>query len=195
VAEASGKIHGAAASSLDESAGWAHNRGAAASGSTGERRTERLLNELAVTPGGPTVLHDLRFPRLDRKANIDHVVVSGDTVTIIDSKLWRPGLYWSFGGRTRRGLQPIPYADRSTLADARRAITAHLRQVDRAIVAEPIMVVWPSENAAIHVGLMRPGGARAISGERLARVARRRFGDGPGNEAIVERLMRLVRAR
>ena len=36
------------------------------------------------------VLHDLRIPIPGFKANIDHAVVSGRSVLLIDSKMWKP---------------------------------------------------------------------------------------------------------
>ncbi|OOP59265.1 hypothetical protein BMF89_21285 [Arthrobacter sp. SRS-W-1-2016] len=39
------------------------------------------------------VLHDLRIPLPGFKANIDHAIVSGKSVLLIDSKMWKPGFY------------------------------------------------------------------------------------------------------
>ena len=62
-------------------------------GRRAELRTAQVLDRLASQPGGPTVLHDLAIPIPNISANIDHVVVSGRRVLIVDSKGWRPARY------------------------------------------------------------------------------------------------------
>ena len=53
------------------------------------------------------VLHDLRNPNPRYGgANIDEVVCWADDrhvthVQILDTKAWKPGLYWTFGGKNK----------------------------------------------------------------------------------------------
>lgn len=80
---------------------WARSAGAARVGAVGEIRTAQLLEPFTLTADGPTVLHDLLIPGLGRlRANIDHVVVSGQTVLLVDSKVWAPGFVWTVFGRS-----------------------------------------------------------------------------------------------
>ena len=89
-------------------ASWAANEEVAEIGRRGELLTAAVLDRLA-RPDGPTVLHDLLLPAASGvRVNVDHVVVSGRRVVLVDSKCWQPGRYWTALGRTRRGLKPRP---------------------------------------------------------------------------------------
>jgi len=67
-----------------------------AAGAQGEASTARLLQLLLVIPG-TTVFHGLRFPG-SRHADVDHAVVHGNLVILIDSKQFRDGIYsWAPG--------------------------------------------------------------------------------------------------
>jgi len=96
-ARSAGVVLGRPGSGL-ESAGWAVNGEVARIGRTGEVRTAALLDSLAARPGGPAVLHDLRIP--GGSANVDHVVVTGSRVHVVDAKVWAPGVYWTWSGVT-----------------------------------------------------------------------------------------------
>src|SRR5690606_3467832 len=98
---------------------WAANDQVAAVGAAGEERTAIELGRIAARPGGPTVLHDLAIPIPGFTANIDHALVFGHRVVLIDTKKWKPGFYWTVAGRTRRGLEAVPHADRKTMVMAR----------------------------------------------------------------------------
>ena len=60
-------------------------------GHLGEQITASLLDELLVIPS-VHIIHGLRFPGA-HSADIDHVVVAGNRIALIDSKLWKPGQY------------------------------------------------------------------------------------------------------
>lgn len=113
-------------------------------GAVGESRTGVVLDRLASRRGGPTVIHDLRIPLPGYNANIDHAVVSGRDVTLIDSKVWRSGFYWTLGGTTRRGLEPTPHCDKRTLHAGVRGMSDMLRSLGVcARFRTPVLVVWP----------------------------------------------------
>lgn len=63
-------------------------------GKTGEERTARLLREiaLAICPAA-RVIHGLHWPGKDH-ADIDHALIVGDSVMLIDSKFMKDGEYW-----------------------------------------------------------------------------------------------------
>lgn len=66
-------------------------------GVRGEKNTAELLQLVSTIPG-TNVFHGLRFPG-SANADVDHAVVNGNTVFLIDSKQYRPGVYqWDFDG-------------------------------------------------------------------------------------------------
>jgi len=167
--------------------------GRAAIGKAGEVRTAEVLARLCQG-AGPTVLHDLRLPMGKIQANIDHIVVSGSEVTILDSKAWQPGRIWTLAGVTRRGWKRFPSGDKKTLAMARTAISALLQgQKVHHRMTTPLMVVWPSnDKKPLKLGLFKPVGATAITGRRLTVSAKRLLGSKPADPAIVAALLPLV---
>lgn len=167
--------------------------GRAAIGKAGEQRTARALAGLCQG-SGPTVLHDLRLPMGKVSANIDHIVVAGQQVTILDSKAWRPGHIWTFRGQTRRGLHRFSAGDRRTLELAQVAIAALLnRSGIECQIAKPIMVVWPSNDSKpLRLWRFRPAGAQAVSGRRFARRTKQLVGSAPADRRIVSALFPLV---
>lgn len=172
---------------------WAANADVARIGRSGEVRTAAILNEIATRPGGPSVLHDLTIP--GSRANIDHVIVSGRRITLLDSKVWKPGTYWRVFGMTFRGGERFPYADKSTMDMAVAKLHAYL--ADRGVardIAAPLTVVWPSrENGSVR--MLTYGGPhgrrRLIPADALARSARR-LGDHPADPNVVAALVPLV---
>lgn len=66
--------------------------GRAAAGAAGERQTAYLLDNMLSHIPGVNIYHGLRFPgSLD--ADIDHAVVIGDSVILVDTKMFRKGFY------------------------------------------------------------------------------------------------------
>jgi len=55
-------------------------------------------------------------------ANVDHMVVTGRTVYLLDSKMWKTGRYWTVFGKTRRGMERIDWADKHTMGLERAQI-------------------------------------------------------------------------
>jgi hypothetical protein len=90
-------------------------------------------------------MHDLRIPIPGFTANIDHVVVRGREVFIIDAKVWRPAAYWTFRGRTRRGWSRFEPAEKQTMRMAHERVSGYLTQRGiKADVRRPLVVVVPS---------------------------------------------------
>lgn len=111
-----------------------------------ERNTAAVLDTYARV-GGATVLHDLSMPtsKVSNKSNIDHAIVSGNTVLLLDTKWWKSGFYWTARGTTRIGFTRAPHVDKQTLAMAVTRVTAMLSNdnVGRFSV-RAMVVVWPS---------------------------------------------------
>lgn len=165
-------------------AGWAANADVARIGRAGELRTAEILDPLARRSGGATVLHDLTIP--GSRANIDHVVVSGRRVTLIDSKVWKPAFYWTVFGRTFRGAQRFAHADKDTMVMASDRVAKALADAGvRAAMGRPLTVVWSSSRAAtVRTTLLSVPGSRALRGERLAARAAR-VAAKPADPAVV----------
>jgi hypothetical protein len=173
--------------------GGKFGREQASAGTDGEVRTARALTDIC-RPGGPTVLHDLVLPMNGITANIDHIVISGKEVRILDSKMWTPGFYWTFAGHTRRGLTRIDHADKQTMAMATIAINKILSNTGvHFVMKRPVFVVWPSNTKKQMVlRLFRPYGAKATTGRNFAARTRHYAGAQPANQELVAALVPLV---
>lgn len=191
-----GQVIGTAGGSL-KGAGdsWAANADVARVGRAGEVATGRLLNELAARLGGPTVFHDLVVP--GSVANLDHVVVSGTAVTVVDTKSWRPGRYWSLGGRTRRGFERFTYADPSkvSLSWMGERVAPLLPKKGR--VARPVLLVWPSnDSGGMSLRALRVPGTKVVyaaaRGELTADRLGRLVGDKSADPSVVAALVGLL---
>ncbi|MHB8318087.1 MAG: nuclease-related domain-containing protein [Acidimicrobiales bacterium] len=167
--------------------------GRATIGQMGEIRTARVLSVLCQG-NGPTVLHDLRIPLHGVSANIDHIVVSGKRVTIIDSKSWQPGWIWTFAGVTRRGLKRFPPGDKQTLAMARNAVSALLLRSGLDYeMGRSLVVVWSSNDSKrMKLRLFSPIGATAITSHRFSLGMKRLLGTSAADPRIVTALTRLL---
>ncbi|HEX9229241.1 MAG TPA: nuclease-related domain-containing protein [Arthrobacter sp.] len=82
----------------------------AAPGIEGEQRTARLI-EASVLPGLPAarLINGVRWPGT-RAADIDHVIIAGNRIAVIDSKLWAEGKYsWDNSRLLRDGVEMEPF--------------------------------------------------------------------------------------
>lgn len=65
-------------------------------GVLGEQMTAEALEVLLDIPGA-RIIHGLKFPG-SHNADVDHAIVCGNKIALVDSKLWRPGHYsWQAG--------------------------------------------------------------------------------------------------
>ena len=167
--------------------------GQVAAGNDGEVRTARALAD-CCKPGGPTVLHDLILPMNKITANIDHIIISGKEVRILDSKMWAPGIYWTFAGHTRRGFTRCDHADKRTMAMATAAITKLLSGTGvRFVMKRPVLIVWPSSaKKQMSLWFFRPIGAKATTGARFTSNVSHYAGAKPANQDLVAALIPLV---
>jgi len=190
-----GRVIGQAGFGLSEDASWATSQGAAEAGAKGEARTAEVLGQLAARRGGPTVLHDLAIPIPGFTANIDHALVYGNRVLLIDSKWWRPGFYWTMAGHTYRGTQRFEAAEKQTMAMATERISALLtdRGITHAVLDDPVVLIWPSRTAPVlRTWALRVPGARPVSAQAgLRRLRRRRFRRS-ADASVVSALVPLV---
>lgn len=191
-----GEVIGEAAFGLEQDASWAANAQVAAAGARGEHRTARALNELASRPGGPTILHDVAIPIPGFTANIDHVLVAGRTVVLIDSKSWKPGFYWTWQRVSWRGRERFAPADRQTMRMARETIQRRLHaraESCSATVVLPLVLVWPSKGEQpVRLWALRTPGARTLPARAGLRWLSRRALRRPADPSVVACLVPLV---
>lgn len=160
-------------------------RNAAAIGQYWEQRTAELIGD-----GQATVLHDLWVPKANHRANMDHVIVSGKQVWILDSKMWQAGFYWTRGGVTRRGFTREPKVDKKTMEMAFERTTRFLAGTG-ARVLKPTLIVWEKKNTRVSTWAARTPGAEIKKPDqvrgRIAKMMRT-----PADDEIVDRLITLL---
>lgn len=190
--ELAGLVIGTAGGGLTN-ASWAANETVARLGQKGEVRTAELLDELAVEYP-VAVLHDVRIPIPGFTANIDHVVVAGHRVLLIDSKVWKPGRYWTIGGRTRRGWSTFEHAATKTPGMAHDTIGRFLTQRGaQHQMLTPLVAIWPSSSkGSVSTQLLRMDRCRPVSAARIASLSRKLAGKAAADPAIVAALSDLV---
>lgn len=156
-------VFGKPAASLKSGQAWAKNDAVIKHGAVGEMKTAALLNAL---PDGFVVFHDLRLPMKNISANIDHAVLYGKHLILIDSKAWAGGFYWSFRGKNFRGLKHVDHISKKTMQMGETSFSALLHGV---AVHRPVVAVWPSSTMNAPA-LLNPYVPRAVvlHGDRLA---------------------------
>jgi hypothetical protein len=184
-------------------ASFAANAAVARIGADGERRTAKILDQLVAKNGGPSVLHDLDIPNPKYSANVDHVIVSGRTVTIIDTKVWAAKFYWTVGGRTYRGLKRFASvakdgttsypAEKRTLPLARSEYAKYLGIPETDIRLG--LIIWPASPRPMSLLLFRGAGfPTSVDGTKLTPGrAGRLFGHKPADPALLVKLARLLK--
>lgn len=182
---------------------WAANDAVANMGRRGELDTAAMLNKLA-SMDGVTVLHDLRIPIPGFTANIDHAVVSGRKVWLIDAKRWAPAFYWTVGGKTRRGWSVFKVrgnggrwkfpAESKTMPTAYDSVSRLLTSRGASFsMQQSLIVVWPSSaKGRLSVRWLRMPGSKAVDSASFARYARHTFRSKPADQRIVEVLASLT---
>jgi len=143
----------------------------AGAGAAGERHTSELLDGAYAGSAHTWVFHNVRMPGW-KKANLDHVVVRGSIVVVLDSKFWKPGTYWRPPGGPRRGLKPFRPAEHIYLAEMAGRFAARLGAP--AATVRPLVVVWPSRPGQLTLwrwpyGLRVDGGVPVVLGSDLLR--------------------------
>ncbi|XKH58477.1 NERD domain-containing protein (plasmid) [Citricoccus nitrophenolicus] len=161
-------------------AGWSSNRNAALMGAAGERRTANLLDEYASRA---LVLHDLKIPLKGVHANVDHAVVSGNRILLVDSKVWASGTYWSFRGRHMMNTKVIENPLGRSMVLARDGWAALAARHGGTLV-EPATVVWPARSgSAVSVSRLDSPAGSVVAGTDLRGVVEK-FLTGPAEYTL-----------
>ncbi|MGH9067649.1 MAG: nuclease-related domain-containing protein [Acidimicrobiales bacterium] len=189
------RTYGRAGGSLGHMAGQYGGKGIW--GQKGERATAQILAKALGSDPDVVILHDLSIPGFD--ANVDHVVVKGNRVFILDSKVWKPGFYWRFGHRCMRGWKSFPPAGKKTVGMAVDRYRAALTQAKVPVQVTGLLVVHPSKaGAKLSTGWLRSPNGVGIhvvgpdTGARLARMVGK--GQAQTDERLVSWLASLARA-
>ncbi len=187
-------VYGHAGTGLGD-ATWAANEAVARVGAKGEAKTEAVLNHLAGRYKDIAVLHDIVVPNgRGQRYNIDHAVVAGKNVLLIDSKAWAPGFLWTFAGKTRRGMQSFPAADKGSVKAARQDLGQLLGGGARFLT--PLVVVWPTNRRKkMSTWAAKFPGARLVNEHQLTRQVRALARKGPADGSIVAQLLEHVASR
>lgn len=179
-------VYGKAGTGLQDTS-WAVNADVARAGAVAEERMQGLLDSFRQQAA---VFHDLRIPIKGFRANIDHVIVSGRHVLVIDTKNWQPGFYWSLGGVNRRGLTRVKHTEKDQ-AWVQRALTSFLAGTG-ATVHTPLVAVFPSRAGRANTTFMRVPGATVVPAETITHRVERFIGVKPSDDAITRKLTTLV---
>lgn len=210
------RVYGKAGGSLTQGKNTWHGNSARASvGRDGEIVAGMMLNRLADTVPGMVVLHDLRIPIPGISANIDHVVVSGPKVWILDTKVWAPGVLWTMGGKTYRGLRPFRdkesgawIGDKKTLQMAFESLSRFLPENGAQVKLQlPQLLIFPStgirkrlkhpgdeyHGKRVNTWLYHPIGARSWDADtffaRAPRMLRSRYEADPAAVSALSQLL------
>lgn len=142
-------------------------------GHAGEVQTARLLAAAFRSEPDVQIFHDLRVPergdgRPERgNGQIDHIIVRGHQVIVLDSKRWRAGriITVPFVG-TFRGWRPFKPADKHTVGMAVDRLRRYLPPGTRVRGA---LLVQVAGKGMLDLRFYRPrDGVKAISAENLA---------------------------
>lgn len=176
---------GRAGTGLADSADWAVSASAAKQGAKYEEKTAAILDQFKDRAA---ILHDVMIP--GARANIDHVVVSGKRVLLIDTKSWKPGFYWTMSGKSRRGRELIPHVDSKTMAMAQDRIR---RALPSCFIDEPLTVVWPSNKRnTLWLFALRLNRSKAVHATSLERRVKKFLVRTPANASLVTALVAML---
>jgi len=130
------------AGQLDDAAGKFTDRNIAL-GATGEKMTAELMNNLLLIPG-TRILHGLKFPGSET-ADVDHAIINGNKIVLVDSKMWSGGNYrWGYDGLIVR-------SNGATSADLHTnfpyAVREYQRDITEAIIRGRILIHSNNGNA------------------------------------------------
>lgn len=123
------------AGQLDDAAGKFTDRNIAL-GATGEKMTAELMNNLLLIPG-TRIFHGLKFPGSET-ADVDHAIINGNKIVLVDSKMWTGGSYrWGYDGMIIR-------SNGTTSADLHTnfpyAVKEYKRDITEAIIRGRILI-------------------------------------------------------
>jgi len=180
-------------------------------GASGERRTADLLRAIQQKRHPSkrfTVIHDLMLPSDKYTVNIDHIVIAGDNVLIIDSKVWSSGFYATFKGKTyvlhskktrtqyNKMIAKFEAADHKTLPMTLSVLHewASHHGMKQITFMNPLMIVWPPEgknNPSVRF-YTPPGVTSAVTPEEARVRLTRSIPDQQANQQLLNLFLLLI---
>ena len=173
------KEYGKAAGSLATSGFSAK---ATSAGIWGEKQTAKELASKLLSEPDTHIFHDLRIPTL-QKANIDHVIVRGKNIVVVDSKNWKPGFYWAIGSLGFRGFRPFNSLTKRHV----QAAVSYYQEKHKGHNVSGVIAVWTRKKNA-HYTFLTPGlGVKFVRGENLGAHIKKQGGKTPGeaSQAVI----------
>ena len=170
-------IYGRGGASASQGGAWAKNDKVAKIGAAGERKVAKALEPYFSSPTSAALFHDLAVP--GRNANIDHLIVSGRKVLLLDKK----------EGRLK--LERLDYADKKTYEMLAFDLRKFLEPVGAKILTPAVVVLCNSGEA--NVRLYRPKGAKAYSLDAFIAKKISRMSLTPPEPAISSTINRLFK--
>lgn len=201
------KVFGFAGGSLDDGLNPFGEHGRV--GHRGEVLTARILQRVFKDASDVFIGHDVDIPSKtlgipgSKAANIDHVLIRGNRVVLIDSKVWAQGFYYGgrwgldYGRRRKEKGKTIkeafPPASKKTVGLAVDRFTALLAPWRPTIIG--ILLIHPQgAGKSSYWALRLPDGVRkVVAGSRTDSELRSLVGSGNGKAADVA-MVNAVRA-
>jgi hypothetical protein len=189
-----GQIYGKAGGSLSDNT-WTHGSPIAKIGQKGERKLAEIINRYARQTN-IAVLHDLRLPSDKYTANIDHVIVDGNKVRVLDSKVWQNGIYFTAFKKcyriTDKAFFPkrFPSGEKHTMGLIVDTLNRYLStRAHKYKIVKPCLVVMPSnpQSAPSNFRFYSPESAQVADIRRFESRPYRYMGrglDAPNNEIV-----------
>lgn len=149
-------------------------------GARGEKITGNALDVLTAADPDLHVFHDLALP--GHVANIDHLLIRGSRVLILDTKQVKAGFYWTLRGVVLRGLSPAGHLSKKGPQLVQRLVrekTAVAAGLPAGSVTTYLVMRPPPGKALTCWALRLSDGVRAVPAARMAALVRRELGTGP----------------
>lgn len=189
-------IYGTGGASVAKGGSWAKNEAVAKIGAAGERKVAKALAPYFSSPTSAALFHDLSVP--GRRANIDHLIVSGRKVLLLDTKVWASGFYFTVFSRTfrwgkgknRPRFERLKHADKKTYQMLTYDLKKFLDPVGAKILTPAVIVLGKGGKAK--VGLYRPKGAKAYNLDAFLAKKISRMSLTPPEPAIFSTINRLL---
>jgi hypothetical protein len=188
----------------------ANFQGTAASGVYGELRTGDLLRAIQGSRRPHerfVVIHDVMLPSDKYTVNIDHIVLAGTQILILDSKTWSSGVYLTIrdktyvyhGSKTRNEYNKrwsrFEPADHRTLPMIVSVLSQWLRDasISYAHFLPPTLVVWPpaGKKPPSLIFYKPKGNAELLSARNARSILTHKIPYQPPDERLLNQLLEL----
>jgi len=164
-------------------------------GAAGEVKTAEIIRAYQSTlPESKcfTVVHDIMLPSEKYTVNIDHLIVTGSRLVVLDSKVWQPARYVSAFGRVYRMGNGSLFG-RFTPAEKQTVqMICNVLAKRFGVPVSGALVVWSSQyNSEPQLGLYRPKGIKVLTGADLHRQLPKYVKSQAGDEALIRAVLKL----